>query len=135
MSIIQKDILFKGSKGQGSFPTLFDSGASYSCIRKDVADKLEILTPLPDKMIFSTADSKNTITAQYRISVNFYLNQDRFSDEFIVIDDLSSDIIIGASTLQKWRMKLDFDHDEILYDPKVTRLQIVFFKRKACLLN
>ncbi len=43
-------------------------------------------------------------------------------DEFMIIDGLSEEVIIGAATLQKWRMKLDFEHDEIIYDPKVTKL-------------
>jgi len=43
----------------------------------------------------------------------------------MVIEGLATEVIIGAKTLQSWRMKLDFDSDEVLYDPKVTRLQII----------
>ena len=40
---------------------------------------------------------------------NFYINRDRFSDEFmvidnLVIDNLSDEVIIGAATMQKWRI-------------------------------
>lgn len=42
-----------------------------------------------------------------------------------IIEKLKNKVIIGAITLQKWRMKLDFEHDAIIYDPKVTRLRFV----------
>ena len=43
-SLNKKNILFKGSKGEAKLPTLFDSGSDYSCIKKSVAEKLEIFT-------------------------------------------------------------------------------------------
>jgi hypothetical protein len=125
MSIIEKKIKLKGSKGEKEVLTLFDSGATYSCIRKELAEELELLTPLPEVVEFGTAEEGRTIKAVAHIGIFFYLNGDRFSDEFMVIEGLSDEVIIGASTLQKWRMKLDFEHDEILYDPRVTKLRIV----------
>ncbi|HLC16922.1 MAG TPA: retropepsin-like aspartic protease [Thermodesulfovibrionia bacterium] len=124
MSVIEKKLQFQGSKGDKKISALFDSGATYSCIRQKLAEELEILIPLTKTMKFSTADDKTTLTARYVTRLDFYISNDRFSDEFIVIEGLSDDIIIGAATLQKWRMKLDFEHDAILYDPKVTRLRI-----------
>ena len=40
------------------------------------------------------------------------------SDEFIVVPDLSEDIIIGATTIRKWRIKLDFEHNTIVVSSK-----------------
>ena len=42
-------------------------------------------------------------------------------DEFMLISGLSEDVILGANTLQKWRIKLDFEHDAVLVDPKVVK--------------
>ncbi len=128
MSVIEKKILLEGSKGKKEILTLFDSGATYSCIQKDLARKLANLEPLPQVMIFSTA-GKEKLKVKYAIRLDFYINSDRFSDEFMVIDGLSEKIIIGAATLQKWRMKLDFENDEIIYDPKVTKLRIIRLRR------
>jgi hypothetical protein len=123
MAMIEKELEFRGSKSAKKIFALFDSGATYSYIRLELAKELEILIPLTT-MEFSTADDKTTLKAHYVTRLDFYINNDRFSDEFIVINRLSSDVIIGAKTLQAWRMKLDFEHDAILYDPKVTRLRI-----------
>ncbi len=54
-----------------------------------------------------------------------YLKNFRFSDEFMLIPDLSEEVIIGAATLQKWRLKLDFESDDILIDPRVTKLRLL----------
>jgi len=125
MAIIEKKIWFEGSKGKKEIEALFDSGATYSCIRKDIAEKLEFIVPLPHILKFDTARNGIKLEAKERISIDFFINSDRFSDEFIVIDQLTDQAIIGASTLQKWRMKLDFENDAVIYDPRVTRLRIV----------
>jgi len=125
MAVIQKDIELVGSKGRVRSVALFDSGASYSCISPDLAKKLEQITPLPEPMNFGTAKNGEQVTATERTSLNFYLQGYRFSDEFMLISDLSEPIIIGAATLQKWRMKLDFENDEVIIDPKVTKLRLM----------
>lgn len=125
MAVIEKMIKLKGSKGEKDVLALFDSGATYSCIETELAKKLAYLEPLPEPLEFDTAEVGHKLKATSHISIFFYLNSDRFSDEFIVVDGLSDKVIIGAKTLQSWRMKLDFEHDEILYDPKVTKLRII----------
>jgi hypothetical protein len=37
----------------------------------------------------------------------------------------SSRLIVGAATMQKWRFKLDFEADEVIIDPRVTRLRLL----------
>jgi hypothetical protein len=59
------------------------------------------------------------------VRLNFYIEGYRFSDEFMVIPGLSEPVIIGAATLQKWRMKLDFETDRVIIDPRVTKLRLL----------
>ena len=125
MAAIQKKITLKGSKGEIDKIAVFDSGATYSCIRKEVPEKIANLEELPVVLEFGTAGEGQRLKAIAHICILFYLNSDRFSDEFMVIDGLSKEVIIGAKTLQSWRMKLDFENDEVVYDPKVTELQIL----------
>jgi hypothetical protein len=47
------------------------------------------------------------------------------SDEFLIIPGLSEEVIIGVATLQKWRMKLDFEHGRVIINPRLGRLQLV----------
>ena len=57
--------------------------------------------------------------------LDFHLDGYRFSGEFMVILDLSSQLIIGVPTMQKWRFKLNFETDEAIIDPPVTRLRLL----------
>jgi len=125
MGVIQKRIRLAGSKGSQEVVAIFDSGATYSCIQPELAEKLEIVVPLPEPMDFSTAEEGRTLRAEQVVRLNFYLEGYRFSDEFMLIPGLSEPVIIGAATLQKWRLKLDFEADEVIIDPRVTHLRLL----------
>ena len=125
MSFIEKRIRLVGSKGSTEELILFDSGATYSVIRPDVAEKLGIVESLPEPMDFGTAEGTRTLRAEQAVRLNFHLNGYRFSDEFMLIPGLSEPAIIGAATLQKWRMKLDFENDDVIIDPRVTKLRLI----------
>lgn len=47
-------------------------------------------------------------------------------DEFFVTDILSEEVIIGAKTMQAWRLKLDFEQDRVIVDQIVTRLMLKY---------
>ncbi len=125
MAIIRKRIRLVGSKRSREEIAIFDSGTTYSCIRPELAKMLGTIEPLPEPMDFSTAKDGETLTATERIVLNFYLEGYRFSDEFMLIPGLSEPVIIGAATLQKWRLKLDFEADEVIIDPRVTHLRLL----------
>lgn len=65
----------------------------------------------------------------FRIShstrLDLYLNGFRLTDEFMIVPGLSEEAIIGATTLQKWKIKLDFEHDEVIVDPRVAKLKLI----------
>lgn len=125
MAVIQKTIRLAGSLGSKEELALFDSGATYSCISPELARQLDVVTRLPELMSFGTAKNGEQLVATERVSLNFYLEGYRFSDEFMLIPELSEQVIIGAATLQKWRMKLDFENDEVIIDPRVTKLRLM----------
>ena len=84
------------------------------------------LEPLPEPISFETAEAGTYITASHRVLLDFYLGDAprRFMDEFIVLDLLSEDLIIGVTTMQKWSIKLDFENEEIIYERRMHRLRI-----------
>jgi hypothetical protein len=125
MAVIQKEIRLVGSKGEQTVVAIFDSGASYSCIQPQLADQLGIVDALPEPMDFGTAEEDQNLVAKEAVRLNFHLDGYRFSDEFMLIPKLSVPVIIGAATLQKWRMKLDFEADEVIIDPRVTKLRLL----------
>lgn len=124
MSVIKLPILFVGSLGETRLYSLFDSGANLSCINPDFLDQLEIPVKLGRKRHVHTAAEGHFIEISERVSLDFYLEDVLLSDEFLVVPGLSEEAIIGAATMQKWRIKLDFEHDSVHVDPKVAKLQL-----------
>ena len=120
--IIKIPISFKGSKDEEKLYALFDTGSTYSCIREDLAEKIGNTDKLPEPMYFGTASENQYIEVKNGMRLNFEINDITLSDEFMVAPELSEEVIIGATTMQKWRIKLDFEHNAVIVDPKVAKL-------------
>jgi hypothetical protein len=125
MSIIKIPLLYVGSKGEKHLYTLFDSGANLSCINPEYVKGLETPVSLGRIRRVSTASEGHYIEIKERVTLEFYINDILLSDEFLLVPNLSEEAIIGAATLQKWRIKLDFEHDQVIVDPKVAKLQLI----------
>ena len=122
MPIIRQPLLFAGSKGEKNLYSLFDSGANLSCIHPDSVKEIETPMHLGRIRKRSTASEGHYIEVSHAVRLDFYLNDVLLSDEFLIVPGLSEEAIIGAATMQKWRIKLNFEHDTVEVDPKVAKL-------------
>lgn len=122
---IKSSLLFVGSLGEKHLYTLYDLGANLSCISPEQLENLEIPVPLGRTRQIGTAAVGHYIEVSQAVRLDFYMNDVLLSDEFLVIPGLSEEAIIGAATMQKWRIKLDFEHDIAIVDPKVAKMQLV----------
>jgi predicted aspartyl protease len=122
MGIIKVPLLFMGSKGEKTIYTLFDNGASFSCITPETADEIGLVERMRLPLEVGTASRGHFVKIDHTLRSDFYFGDLRMSDEFMVVPDLSEEAIIGVNTMQKWRIKLDFEHDSIIVDPKVVKL-------------
>ncbi|MBX6422827.1 retropepsin-like aspartic protease [Thermosulfurimonas sp. F29] len=123
MGVIVKRVRLEGSKGEAEVEVLFDSGASMSFIRRGLAERLGLVEVLPRPYRFETAEAGRIIEAREAVRLDFYLNGDRLSDEFLVLPDevATEEVVIGASTLQKWRLVLDFEKEDVYSVRKVKK--------------
>ena len=119
MSILKIPIHYEGSLGEKVLYTLFDSGATFSCISEDAVEDLEKLVPLHKPKRVATASEGHFMEIRHAVRLDFRLDDIELSDEFMVVPGLSEDAIIGVTTLQKWRIKLNFEDDKVEVDPKV----------------
>ena len=124
MSVIKIPIYFLGSLGEVRLYTLFDSGANLSCINPHQIVNVENPVNLGVTRNLHTASEGHFIEVTQVVRLDFYLEDVLLSDEFLLVPGLSEEAIIGAATMQKWRLKLDFEHDTVHVDPKVARLQL-----------
>lgn len=131
MSVIKIPILFAGTPdektgtwNEKTLYTLFDSGANLSCIHPDMIEDLAAAIPLGRTRKLETANEGHFIEIKEGVRLDFYIDDVLLSDEFLVVPNLSEEAIIGAATLQKWRIKLDFEHDRVIVDPRVAKHQL-----------
>lgn len=64
MAVIQKEVRLVGSKGKREELALFDSGATYSCLRPDIARELGNVENLPEPMEFGTVKDGEKVTTK-----------------------------------------------------------------------
>ena len=128
VSILEHEVTVIGSRGRRRCRALFDSGASYSIIRRDIAERIGRvdLLPVPEDWIFETAKAGNYVQASgaLRLDFRFDDSEAHFSDEFVVFDELSEELIVGAKTMQAWKITLDFDEERVNYRKTAQRLRI-----------
>ena len=58
--VIEKRIKLVGSKGEHELVALFDSGATYSCIDRELALTLGMVEPLPSPLHLRTAEKERS---------------------------------------------------------------------------
>ena len=74
MSIIKLPLRYEGSQGEKYLYTLFDSGATFSCISPECADGLANLEKLFRPMEVATAAVGHYLKINHRITVDFYID-------------------------------------------------------------
>lgn len=119
--IIKLPVLFEGSLGSKKLYALFDTGATFSCIHPDYVSEIGAAEKLYRPLEVAAASDGFYMKIEERVVSDFYINDIRMSDEFMVIPGLSEEAIIGVTTMQKWRIKLDFEHDTVIIDPKIAK--------------
>lgn len=125
MSLLKFSLLYAGSMGEKELCTLFDSGTNLSCISKQHLVNLENPVRLGRTRKVATVNKGHFIEIKEAVRLDFYINDVLLSDEFLVVPNLSEEAIIGAATLQKWCIKLNFEDDKVEVDPKVAKLQLI----------
>ena len=125
MGLVRKRLKLMGSRGEAEVEALFDTGVSYSCIRPEVAERLAHVEPLRQPKELGTADESTTVRVTARVALDFELDGVVLSDEFMVVPNLRREVIIGAKTMQAWRIKVDMEKEQIIFDPRVGELWLL----------
>ncbi len=119
--IIKIPVRYEGPNGDKILYTLFDSGSSFSCIHPDHVKELGEPTAIRTPIEVETASADSRLIIRERMTMDFYIQDIHMFDDFMVVPGITEDVIIGATTMQKWRLKLDFEHDIVVVDPRVAR--------------
>jgi len=121
VGLIVKKLRVAGDKGERRLEVLFDTGSA-SFIRRDVGERIASILKLPSPETYTLADGAGKLRVGETAILYVYINGVRISDNFIVAPRLSEQVIVGANTLQKWRVSLDLEKEKVLINRKMTRL-------------
>ncbi|MGH7774701.1 MAG: retropepsin-like aspartic protease [Candidatus Binatia bacterium] len=122
MGLIIKRLRVAGDKGERRLHILFDTGASASFVRRDVVERIATAVKLPSPETYTLGDGIGKLRVNETVVLHLSIEGIRISDNFIVAPQLSDDVIIGANTMQKWRIKLDLENEKVIVDKRMARL-------------
>lgn len=106
---------FEGSKGVKNLDTRFGNKGVYSLIAPECLDDLGPLIPRRSPLQIPLSD--NTITSVSFVTIlDFYIENICLSDEFLIVDGLGSEVVIGEGTMRKWGLKLDIRNKLVSVD-------------------
>lgn len=123
--MVSKRIRIRGDRGHILAEALFDTGASKSLIRRDVAVKVAspLKTPIP--WTFQLGDGKGRLKTNEMVGLFFQLKGVPIAHTFIVARYLSEEVIIGTDLMQFWKIRPDPVREDILIDKKLIQLKLV----------
>jgi len=123
MGLIYKKMIVEGDRGRQESTTLFDTGASQCFARKDIAEQVATIGRAPAKLKFETATG--VVETEEVIFAQIWLDGNPLFWTFIVVPDLTEEIILGSDFFQRWKIQLDPEHEKIAFDPSALKLKLV----------
>ncbi len=106
MGVVRETLLVKGDKGERRLSVLFDSGASRSLIKSDVARKLSTPRKLLIQREFTAANGEKII-CDYICDLIVEIEGKRIGIEAFLVDDLPVPLVFGALEMEAYMIKLD----------------------------
>ncbi|MEW6686853.1 MAG: retropepsin-like aspartic protease [Candidatus Edwardsbacteria bacterium] len=123
MGLIYKEVELVGQKGKKKVPALFDIGSSQSFMRKSIAEEITTPFKIDESLEFETASG--TIRTDLVIFSRIILDGHKIFWTFIIVEDLTEELILGADFFQRWKIRLDPETEEIIWDPKALKLTLI----------
>ena len=104
--ILQR-VRVRSNKGETEVTALFDSGASRTLIREDVARRIGDAVKLPVRREFILADGVTKINVKEIIAVVIIIDGYVISCDADVVEVSTYDLIIGINTMREWGIVID----------------------------
>ena len=124
MFLIKLVVLFAGSIGEKRLLASFDDVAKYSCIDLDMLSGLANPQKMAQLKYTVTSFDKTGVEVGSVTLLDFYINNVRVSDEFLVVPNLNEEVVIGDLTIRKWRMNIDIQNNSVHVDASAMIMRI-----------
>jgi predicted aspartyl protease len=110
---IYRALKIRSSKGELTVKTLFDTGASFTVIKKNVAEKIGHILPTEVKEV-TLAEGKTKLKVLGYIPISTVLEGSPIDDIAYVIEELAEELIIGVKVMEFYDIKLDPSTNKII---------------------
>jgi predicted aspartyl protease len=110
---IYRSLKIRSSKGELDVKTLFDTGASFTVVKKEVAEKIGQILPTNIKEV-TLADGKTKLKVLGYIPISMILEGSPIDDIAYVIEELAEELIIGIKVMEFYDVKLDPSTNKIV---------------------
>ena len=120
MGFIIKSCSVTGGKGNSVVQALFDTGAGASFVRQDIAERIGNVVEVPGgPEQFTMADETFSLSADKEVSLRVAIGDVRpLRFNFLVVDTLAEEMIIGVDMMQRWKIKLEPENEAVSIDPR-----------------
>ncbi len=125
MGLVPKRIRIRGDRGAAVVQALFDTGASKSLIRRDVAVKVARPLRARTPWTFLLGDGRGKLKTNEMVGLLFELKGVSILHQFIVARHLSEEVIIGTDLMQFWKIRPAPVREDVLIDKKLIQLKLV----------
>lgn len=125
MNRVFGEVRIKGNKGESQVKALFDTGASRTFIRNDVANKIGSLISLSRPRMATLGDGENKVQIEEGMFLEITLDDYSIDTTADVSPKLAHDVIIGASTMQEWGIVVEPREEKVLIKERKTSFELV----------
>jgi predicted aspartyl protease len=103
----------RSSRGELNVKALFDTGASFTVVRRDVAEKIGHILPTDVREVTLT-DGKTKLKVLGYIPISTVLEGSPIDDIAYVIEELAEELIVGVKVMEFYDIKLDPSTNRII---------------------
>jgi len=103
---IYRDLRVGSSKGEATMRALFDTEASFTVVRRDVAERIGHTLPTGVREA-TLADGKTRLRVLGYIPISTVIEGAPVDDIAYVIEDLAEELIVGVRVMEFYDIKLD----------------------------
>jgi predicted aspartyl protease len=110
---IYRVLRVRSSRGELDVKALFDTGASFTVVRRDVAEKIGHILPTDVREVTLT-DGKTKLKVLGYIPISTVLEGSPIDDIAYVIEELAEELIVGVKVMEFYDIKLDPSTNRII---------------------
>jgi predicted aspartyl protease len=103
----------RSSRGELAVKTLFDTGASFTVVRRDVAEKIGHILPTDVREV-TLANGKTKLKVLGYIPISTVLEGSPIDDIAYVIEELAEELIVGVKVMEFYDIRLDPSTNRII---------------------